>query len=129
MRPLVDTKVFNNPERIIEGWYWAIRSAELKSGHARPLSFLGREMVVYRGRDGRVVAMDAYCPHMGAHLAEGKVEGNAIRCLFHHWKYDSDGRCIEIPCQENTSFVPQIQTWPVEEKYGIVWIWAGRKPK
>jgi phenylpropionate dioxygenase-like ring-hydroxylating dioxygenase large terminal subunit len=129
MKPLVNTEVFNNPERIIEGWYWALRSVELKRGRARPILFLGREMVVYRGWDGRVVAMDAYCPHMGAHLAEGKVEGNTIRCLFHHWQYDSDGRCIEIPCQQNTSFVPQIQTWPVEEKYGIVWIWAGRTPK
>ncbi|HSE99149.1 MAG TPA: aromatic ring-hydroxylating dioxygenase subunit alpha, partial [Blastocatellia bacterium] len=91
--------------------------------------FIGREMVIYRGRDGRVTAMDAYCPHMGAHLAEGKVEGNQIRCLFHNWKYDREGRCVEIPCLEDSSFVPQIRTWPVEERYGLVWIWSGREPK
>lgn len=123
------TTVFNNKGKIIEGWYWAMPSAEVKRGRARALSFLGRELVLYRGYDGRVRAMDAYCPHMGAHLAEGKVEENSIRCLFHYWKYDENGRCIEIPCQQQTDFVPQIQTLPVEEKYGLIWIWAGGHPK
>ena len=121
------TAVFNNEEKIIEGWYWAIRSADLKRGHTRALSFFGRELVLYRGHDGRVRAMDAYCPHMGAHLAEGKVEGNSIRCLFHYWKYDESGRCTEIPCQQQTDFVPRIQTLPTEEKYGLIWIWAGSR--
>jgi phenylpropionate dioxygenase-like ring-hydroxylating dioxygenase large terminal subunit len=128
MSLLAATEVFNNPEKIIEGWYWALRSADLKTGRARPLSFLGRELVVYRGQDGRVVALDAYCPHMGAHLAEGKVEGSEIRCLFHYWKYDAEGRCVEIPCQPDTSRVPQIQSWAAREKYGLIWIWAGRSP-
>ncbi|MEW6213541.1 MAG: aromatic ring-hydroxylating dioxygenase subunit alpha [Acidobacteriota bacterium] len=123
------TEVFNNPDRIIEGWYWAARSAELKRGRARALSFLGRELVLYRGEDGRVRAMDAYCPHMGAHLAEGKVEGNSIRCLFHYWKYDEQGRCEEIPCQQQTDFVPRIRTFPAEEKYGLIWIWTGSRAK
>ncbi len=125
----MNTAVFNNAEKIIEGWYWALRSAELKRGRARAISFFGRELVIYRGHDGRVRAMDAYCPHMGAHLAEGKVEGNSIRCLFHHWKYDESGRCTEIPCQQQIDFVPQIQTFPAEEKYGLIWIWTGSRAK
>jgi phenylpropionate dioxygenase-like ring-hydroxylating dioxygenase large terminal subunit len=123
---LTETGNFNNAERITEGWYWAMRADQLRRGRARALSFLGREMVVYRGADGRAVALDAYCPHMGAHLAEGKVEGNAIRCLFHYWKYDADGRCIEIPCQAECAFVPRLESWPVAETYGLIWIWAGR---
>lgn len=128
MSQFISTQVFNNPERVIEGWYWAMRSDEIKRGRARPLSFLGRELVVYRGEDGRVRALDAYCPHMGAHLAEGLVEGDSIRCLFHYWKYNEEGRCIEIPCQKFCDFVPRIDTWTVEESYGLVWIWAGRTP-
>jgi phenylpropionate dioxygenase-like ring-hydroxylating dioxygenase large terminal subunit len=126
MSSLSDTHNFNNPARVIEGWYWALRSAELKRGRAQPLTFLGRELVVYRGAGGRVYALDAYCPHMGAHLAEGKVEGEEIRCLFHHWKYDAAGRCVEIPCQAACDFVPRVRAWPVEERYGLVWIWSGR---
>lgn len=126
MSSLSDTHNFNNPARVIEGWYWALRSAELKRGRAKPLTFLGRELAVYRGAGGRVYALDAYCPHMGAHLAEGKVEGEDIRCLFHYWKYDAAGRCVEIPCQAACDFVPRVHAWPVEERYGLVWIWAGR---
>jgi phenylpropionate dioxygenase-like ring-hydroxylating dioxygenase large terminal subunit len=123
------TTVFNNEEKIIEGWYWTVRSAHLKRGRAKAFSFFGRELVLYRGKDDRVRALDAYCPHMGAHLAEGRVEGNSIRCLFHRWKYDEQGRCTEIPCQDRCDFVPQIQSWPVEEKYGLIWIWAGKNPR
>ena len=129
MNSLTDNQTFNRHEKIIEGWYWALRSSELKRGRTAPLSFLGREMVVYRGEDGRVVALDAYCPHMGAHLAEGKVEGDSIRCLFHYWKYSPEGRCAEIPCQPFTEFVPRIRPWPVTERYGLIWIWAGETPR
>jgi phenylpropionate dioxygenase-like ring-hydroxylating dioxygenase large terminal subunit len=123
---LTETGIFNNAERITEGWYWAMRADRLRRGRARALNFLGRELVVYRGADGRVVALDAYCSHMGAHLAEGHVEGNAIRCLFHYWKYDSAGRCVEIPCEPQCAFVPRLATFPVAESYGLIWIWAGR---
>ena len=129
MNSTTNTQVFNNAGRIVEGWYWAMRSVVVKCGAAKAFSLLGRELVVYRGADGRVVALDAYCPHMGAHLAEGKVEGSDIRCLFHYWKYNPAGMCIEIPCQRDSSFVPQIQSWPVEERYGLIWIWAGREPR
>jgi phenylpropionate dioxygenase-like ring-hydroxylating dioxygenase large terminal subunit len=103
-----------------------MRADRLPRGRARALNFLGRELVVYRGDDGRVAALDAYCPHMGAHLAEGHVEGDAIRCLFHYWKYDSAGRCVEIPCEPQCAFVPRLATFPVAERYGLIWIWAGR---
>jgi phenylpropionate dioxygenase-like ring-hydroxylating dioxygenase large terminal subunit len=129
MNSLTDNQTFNRPEKIIEGWYWALRSSELRRGRTTSLNFLGRELVVYRGEDGRVVALDAYCPHMGAHLAEGKVEGDSLRCLFHYWKYDPEGRCTEIPCQPFTDFVPRIRTWQVTEQYGLIWIWAGATPR
>ena len=128
MNSLDNTQVFNRAERIVAGWYWALRAAELKKGQARAINFLGRELVVFRGADGHVAALDAYCSHMGAHLAEGKVEADGIRCLFHFWKYNAQGNCIEIPCQKSTAGVPPIQTWAVAEAYGLIWIWAGAQP-
>ena len=106
MSSLVYTRAFNNPDRVIEGWYWTLRSRQVRRGRARAFDFFGRELVLYRGDDDRVYALDAYCPHMGAHLAEGKVEGTAIRCLFHAWKFTSAGACVEIPCQPACAFVP-----------------------
>ncbi|MEW6129965.1 MAG: aromatic ring-hydroxylating dioxygenase subunit alpha [Acidobacteriota bacterium] len=125
---VTNTRVFNNHEKIIEGWYWAMPSRWLKRKGARAFNFFGRELVLFRSENGQVIAMDAYCPHMGAHLAEGKVEGETIRCLFHYWKFDANGQCAEIPCQQECAFVPRIQTWQVEEKYGLIWLWAGRAP-
>lgn len=126
MPTLKSPAIFNNPECLVEGWYWALRSAELKPKTARGLVFLGRELVVYRGASGMVSALDAFCPHMGAHLKEGMVEGDSLRCLFHYWKFDARGNCVEIPCQEKCDFVPALKTWPVMEKYGLIWIWAGK---
>lgn len=122
------TKTFNNPQLFIEGWYWAIPSREIKVGKIKPVNLLGRELAIYRGEDGKVVALDAYCPHMGAHFAEGKVEGNGIRCFFHNWKFDSQGKCVEIPCLEKPLGV-KIRSWPTAEKYGIVWVWTGETPQ
>src|ERR1700759_1554668 len=90
-------RLFNNPERAPEGWYWLLRSRDVTRGRVVAARIMGKELAVYRGMDGRVVALDAFCPHMGAHLAEGRVDGNGLRCLFHDWRFDSQGRCTEMP--------------------------------
>ena len=118
------TRIFNQSDRFVEGWYWAIPSHQLQRGQVKPVTLLGRDLAVYRGNDGQVVAVDAYCPHMGAHLAEGRVEGCGIRCFFHNWKFDTDGRCVESPALKQPIPV-QLQTWQTAERYGIVWVWAG----
>ncbi len=90
---------------------------------------MGKDLVVYRGTDDRVVALDAHCPHMGAHLAEGSVEGREIRCFFHAWRFDASGRCTEMPALGGEPPIPvRTRSWPVEEKYGLVWIWNGVAP-
>ena len=119
-------EIFNNPKAVVEGWYWALRSSQLRRGQVRAVTLMGRDLALYRGEDGRVVAMDAYCPHMGAHLAEGRVEGSELRCFFHHWKYDRRGVCVDIPslggCPPMKVKTP---TWPVEERYGLIFVWTG----
>jgi phenylpropionate dioxygenase-like ring-hydroxylating dioxygenase large terminal subunit len=124
----VGEDVFGNFDRIVEGWYWAIPSHKLKRGAIKSLTFLGRELVVYRGEDGKARAMDAYCPHMGAHLAEGKVDGTGVRCFFHHWKLAESGEVVDCPIQDA---VPKAANavWPTDEKYGMIWIWTGHTPR
>lgn len=121
-------KIFNQPERFIEGWYWVIPSKKLRVGEVKPVTILGRELVIYRGEDKQAVILDAYCPHFGAHLGEGTVEGNEIRCFFHHWKFDSEGFCVEIPCLEEPVKV-KAKSWPTAEKYGLIWVWTGETPQ
>jgi phenylpropionate dioxygenase-like ring-hydroxylating dioxygenase large terminal subunit len=121
-------KIFNQPERFVEGWYWVIPSRKLRVGEVKPLTILGKELVIYRGEDKQVVILDAYCPHFGAHLGEGTVEGNELRCFFHHWKFDAAGFCVEIPCLDEPLKV-KAKTWPTAEKYGLVWVWTGETPQ
>jgi phenylpropionate dioxygenase-like ring-hydroxylating dioxygenase large terminal subunit len=126
--PHSNTATFNNPNQFIEGWYWAMRSHKLKIGQIEPITLMGKDLAIYRGDDNQVIAVEAYCPHMGAHLAEGKVEGNSIRCFFHNWQFDQQGDCIDTPCAENT--IPAtIRTYPTTEKYGLIWIWTGESPR
>ncbi|MFP5387474.1 MAG: Rieske 2Fe-2S domain-containing protein, partial [Bacteriovoracia bacterium] len=89
-----------------EGWYWLARASEIKRGKAYPAKFLQMDLVLYRGEDDQVRAFDAHCPHMGAHLCDGFVEGNSIRCPFHFWKFNELGKCSEIPAQKETSNIP-----------------------
>ncbi len=124
---IADPDVFGRTDKAVEGWYWALRSADLAKGKVTALNFLGRELALYRGHDGNVRAVDAYCPHMGAHLAEGMVEGDNLRCFFHGWTYEPDGTLTSIPCQ-NKPLDLRIQTWPVKERYGLIWIYNGREP-
>ncbi|WP_427158479.1 Rieske 2Fe-2S domain-containing protein [Aliinostoc sp. HNIBRCY26] len=117
---------FNNPTQFIAGWYWTLPSRQLKVGKVKAVTLLGKDLAIYRGVSGQVVAVDAYCPHMGAHLAEGRVEGDGIRCFFHNWKYSDRGICVDVPSQEKPLPVC-IKTWQTTEKYGLIWVWVGEE--
>jgi phenylpropionate dioxygenase-like ring-hydroxylating dioxygenase large terminal subunit len=118
-------KKFNNKDVLLSGWYWLLPAKHLKKGKIKPVRFYGKEMVVFRGKDGQVKAMDAYCPHMGAHLAEGNVVGNEIRCMFHGWEFNRDGECTKIPCLDEPIQVKPIKTYTTCERYDLIWIWTG----
>lgn len=122
-----ETHSFNRPDRFSEGWYWVLPTRELKPGAVRPVRMMGRDLVAWRGQDGVAHVMDAYCPHMGAHLAEGRVDGDGLRCFFHDWKFDGAGECVHVPCQDRP---PQagVAAWPTVERYGMIWMWTGAEP-
>lgn len=123
-------RLFNRTDRVAEGWYWAARSADVRKGEVVPVSLMGKELVVFRGVDGRAAALDAHCPHMGAHLAEGCVVGQQVRCFFHGWRFGRDGRCAAIPALDDRP-APNVRlgAWPVEERYGLIWVWTGPEPR
>jgi phenylpropionate dioxygenase-like ring-hydroxylating dioxygenase large terminal subunit len=116
---------FANNKFLPEGWFWLLKSANVKKGKALPAKLVDKDFVVYRGEDDQIRIMDAYCPHMGAHLCDGFVEGNNIRCPFHYWKYNSSGECIEIPAQADVKNISKLKVYPHSEQYGLIWIWTG----
>jgi len=114
------------------GWFMVADSAELKD---KPLAvrFFGQDFALYRGKSGRVVMLDAYCPHMGTHLArnetsyvaqDGCIEGDSIRCSYHAWRFGPDGKCNEIPyTQVPIPPAARVKSWPVVERLGAVFVW------
>ncbi len=113
------------------GWFRVCESDELATGEVRAGRYFGRDVVLFRGEEGRAHVMDAHCCHLGAHLGHGgKVEGDCIRCPFHAWLYDGEGRCVEIPYAKRIPAKASIKAWPVTEKNGTVMTWyhSGGQP-
>jgi nitrite reductase/ring-hydroxylating ferredoxin subunit len=112
------------PFPLPDGWFAVALSAELGPGHVKRAFYLGRELVLFRTASGVARVFDAYCPHLGAHLGEGgTVQGDTLRCPFHGWRFDGDGHCVEVPYAERIPPRARIRSWPVEERYGLVFLW------
>eukprot|EP01095_Lingulamoeba_sp_RSL-Kostka_P014192 TRINITY_DN611_c3_g1_i1.p1 TRINITY_DN611_c3_g1~~TRINITY_DN611_c3_g1_i1.p1 ORF type:complete len:504 (-),score=140.15 TRINITY_DN611_c3_g1_i1:42-1553(-) len=80
------------------GWYKILNSDELKVKEAKEIRFLGKVLVAFRGEDEKVKVIDGFCTHLGASLGiNGTVKDNCIRCPFHGWEFDEDGKCTNIP--------------------------------
>src|SRR5262249_43219667 len=116
---------------IPNGWFQVAYSDELGPGQVLPLSYFDRELVLFRTASGEPRLLDAFCPHLGAHLGYGgKVEGECIRCPLHAWKFDGAGNCTEVPYAKKVPPKARIAAWPVREKAGLVLAWhhAGGAP-
>lgn len=106
------------------GWFGIADSGDLPSGALRPARAFGRELLLFRGRDGAVRVFDAYCPHLGAHLGHGgTVVGDTLRCPFHGWRFDGSGRCVEIPYASRIPPQARLEALPVEERNGVILTW------
>jgi phenylpropionate dioxygenase-like ring-hydroxylating dioxygenase large terminal subunit len=116
-------QIFNNWNVVAKGWYIACPSRALPKGKAKSVEVCGQKIAIFRGEDGQVRAMDAYCPHLGTDLGIGQVDGNWIRCAFHHWAFDETGHCQNIPCQPEIPAKAKLQAYATEEKYGFIWIY------
>lgn len=124
------------PMGIPYGWYFVAYSDELKVGDVRPAHYFGRDLVIFRGESGKAGVLDAYCPHLGAHMGHGgRVEGDSVVCPFHEWKFDPEGFCTDIPYARvfppRAKREPLAEAYPVTEANGVVWAWyhpQGVKP-
>jgi len=108
------------------GWYGVLFSDELACGERRSLHYFGRDFVAWRGASGRVAIADAHCPHLGAHLGDGRCEGEDIVCPFHGWRFGQDGRCNAIPYSRRIPPKARqgaLATYPVREINQIIHLW------
>ena len=97
------------------------------------IRYFGKDLVMYRGESGTPYIVDAYCPHMGAHLAKNTTSyivrdgeqavGESIRCPFHGWQFGPDGVCNHIPYSDFIPKAAKLGTYPVVERAGVIWMW------
>lgn len=116
----LDTSRFPFPAFPV-GWYAAAFSDELAPGEVRPLTFLGQKVVLFRTESGRAALLDAFCPHMGAHLGiGGTVIGESIRCPMHAFRFDAQGACVATGYGTKPPTKCRGRAWPVLERNGAV---------
>jgi vanillate O-demethylase monooxygenase subunit len=108
-------------------WYVASTSSEIDE---KPLGrkICGQSIVFYRGEEGRVAALENFCPHRGAPLSLGKVCNGNLVCGYHGLEMGCDGKTVSMPGQRVRGF-PAIKTYPVAERYGFIWVWPGDADK
>jgi phenylpropionate dioxygenase-like ring-hydroxylating dioxygenase large terminal subunit len=106
-------------------WYVAAWNHELIDGRKLARTILERPVVIYRGESGKVIALDDRCCHRAAPLSMGRIEGDDIRCMYHGMKFDPSGKCIQIPGQDMIPAKLGVRSYPVVERYNLIWIWMG----
>jgi len=111
-------------------WLPILLAEELPTPDCPPVrvKILGENLVAFRDTAGRVGVLDAYCAHRGASLFWGRNEENGLRCVYHGWKYDVDGRCVDMPSEPAESgFRDRIRqpAYPTREGGGIIWVYMG----
>src|SRR5207253_2990312 len=107
-------------------WQPFALSTELPSVDSDPIRvrLLGEDLIAFRDSNGRVGLLAANCPHRGASLFFGRNEEEGLRCVYHGWKYDVTGACVDMPSEPaESNFKDKIHhvAYPCVERGGIVW--------
>jgi phenylpropionate dioxygenase-like ring-hydroxylating dioxygenase large terminal subunit len=113
-------------------WYLACFLDELT--HQNPLhkKICNEEIVVFKTKSGNIGAIEDRCCHRNVNLSLGYIEGETIKCGYHGWQYNCEGKCVAIPSLPNEERVPasvKVKKYIVEIKYQSVWIWLGDDEK
>jgi len=113
-------------------WLPACLTQELPERDGPPVRvrLLGEDLVAFRDSAGRVGLVDAFCAHRRAPLFFGRNEECGLRCVYHGWKFDVEGNCVDLPSEPEGSPMKasaKITAYPTVEKAGIVWAYLGPK--
>lgn len=117
---------------LINNWYAAAFSKDVKSDRPLGVRMLGLDFVLYRSNDGRVACLSDTCCHRGGSLSCGLTDGERIACPYHGWEFESDGACVKIPAFGDDAKIPKrarVDSYPTDERYGWVWTFLGDLPE
>jgi nitrite reductase/ring-hydroxylating ferredoxin subunit len=111
-------------------WLPAMLSSELPEPDCPPvrLRLLGEDLVAFRTTSGQPAVLDTYCPHRNANLFWGRNEEDGLRCVYHGWKFDAVGACVDMPNEPPGSrFAEKIRqtAYPALDRGGFIWVYMG----
>ena len=110
-------------------WIPALMDWELApDGDPVKIRLLGEDLVAFRTRTGKLGVLDEYCPHRGTSLWLGRNEEEGLRCIYHGWKFDSNGQCVD-QMNEPQQFASKVKAsaYDATEAGGVVWVYMGPK--
>jgi phthalate 4,5-dioxygenase len=113
-------------------WIPALQSDELPETDGAPVhvEILGERLVAFRATDGTVGLLDEACAHRGASLLYARNEECGLRCIYHGWKWDTQGRCVDTPTEPpDSTFKHRVRqpSYPVREAGGVIWAYLGNR--
>jgi phenylpropionate dioxygenase-like ring-hydroxylating dioxygenase large terminal subunit len=115
---------------IINQWYVAEETANIGETPTH-VTLLGFDYVLFRGAGGEIHCLSDVCIHRGASLSAGLMQGSCVECPYHGWQFDGTGSVVKIPSLPEDSKIPtraRVDSYPVQEKYGWVWVFLGDLP-
>ncbi|MFM9972599.1 MAG: Rieske 2Fe-2S domain-containing protein [Burkholderiales bacterium] len=114
-------------------WIPAAKSSELaRDGAPMRLMLLGEKLIAFRDSSGRVGVMSHGCPHRNATLFLGRNEADGLRCIYHGWKFDVEGKCVDMPnVPSESDFKERVRAkaYQVREHQGLIWVYMGKREK
>lgn len=105
-------------------WYVAAWENEV-GDRLTPVEMLDEKLVLYRRADGAIVALEDACPHRKLPLSMGRLKGDDVECGYHGLTFDCSGACVRAPGSDKIPAVARVRSYPVAERYGLVWVWMG----
>jgi phthalate 4,5-dioxygenase len=111
-------------------WLPALLGSELPAPDCPPVRvrILGEDLIAFRDSEGRVGLLDEFCPHRRASLYWGRNEECGLRCVYHGWKFETTGACVDMPNEPpEYAFASKVRTiaYPTREFGGVVWAYLG----
>ena len=113
-------------------WLPALKSGELPATDCPPVrvKLLGEELIAFRMTSGAVSLIQNSCPHRGASLFFGRNEEEGLRCVYHGWKFDAAGNCVDMPSEPaESNFKTKVHAtaYRTTERNGIIWAYMGTR--
>ena len=114
-------------------WIPGLMEEEVPTPDCPPvrLRLLGEDLVAYRDTNDSVGILDNYCPHRRASLFFGRNEECGLRCVYHGWKFDGEGNCVDMPsepAESNFKDKVKVTAYPTVDRGGTIWTYMGPKP-